>query len=92
MKVMFYLNALGMGGAEKVVANLANQFVAHGDSCIVATSNYAEIERTLDERVKRIAFFEKRLNKNVIERNIILSRRLRKEIRQEENKIRNETK
>jgi glycosyltransferase involved in cell wall biosynthesis len=83
MKVMFYLNALGMGGAEKVVTNLANQFVEHGDLCVVVTSNYAEIERTLDRRVKRIALFEKRLNNNIVERNVILFKRLRKQIKQE---------
>ena len=51
---MFHLNTLEQGGAERVVTNLANEFVKGEDTVIVATEWYGEDEFTLDERVKRL--------------------------------------
>lgn len=53
-KILFHLNCLEQGGAERVVSNLANAFAANGDEVVVATEWKGENEFTLDERVKRL--------------------------------------
>lgn len=53
-KIVFHLNCLEQGGAERVVTNLAAQFAADGYDVIVATEWVAENEFVLDEKVRRI--------------------------------------
>ncbi|MBO5486163.1 MAG: glycosyltransferase, partial [Eubacterium sp.] len=53
-KILFHLNCLERGGAERVVSNLANQFAREGDEVIVATEWEGEAEYSLDERVRRV--------------------------------------
>lgn len=53
-KIMFHLNTLVQGGAERVVSNLANEFCKGDDEIIIATEWYGEDEFKLDERVRRI--------------------------------------
>lgn len=53
-KILFHLNCLEHGGAERVVTNLAGQFAKEGYEVIVATEWQGEEEYELDERVKRI--------------------------------------
>lgn len=53
-KIMFHLNTLSQGGAERVVSNLANSFVNGDDEIIVATEWFGEDEFRLDDKVKRI--------------------------------------
>lgn len=53
-KILFHLNCLEHGGAERVVSNLANQFAREGYEVIVATEWEGEEEYQLDERVKRV--------------------------------------
>ena len=54
MKVLFYINTLGRGGAERVIANLANQFSENEHDSILLTSYYRENEYELNDRVKRL--------------------------------------
>lgn len=69
MKIGFYINVIGGGGAERVVANLANQFSEDNNEVIVITSIRHKREYSLNERVKRYNLEEKeitgRLKKNV---------------------------
>ncbi len=53
-KIVFHLNCLEQGGAERVVSNLANQFVKENYEVIVATQWQGENEFKLDERVRRV--------------------------------------
>ena len=53
-KIVFHLNCLEQGGAERVVSNLANQFAKENYEVIVATEWQGENEFALDERVKRV--------------------------------------
>ena len=53
-KILFHLNCLEFGGAERVVSNLANQFAKEGYEVIVATEWQGEEEYELDERVRRV--------------------------------------
>ena len=42
MKILFYINTLGKGGAERVVTNLANQFADENNTIILVTSYKVE--------------------------------------------------
>ena len=53
-KVMFHINSLGKGGAERVVSLLANEFVKDGTEVVIATEWYAEEEYEVESEVKRI--------------------------------------
>lgn len=53
-KVMFHLNCLEQGGAERVVTTLANRFVQDGYQVVIATEWIAENEFTIDERINRV--------------------------------------
>lgn len=53
-KIMFHLNSLGKGGAERVVSLLANEFVKNDMEVIIATEWNADEEYEVDSKVKRI--------------------------------------
>lgn len=53
-KVMFHLNSLGKGGAERVVSLLVNEFVKDGTEVVIATEWYSEEEYDVELKVKRI--------------------------------------
>lgn len=53
-KIIFHLNCLEQGGAERVVSNLANWFSSEGYEIIVATEWQGEIEYALNEAVRRV--------------------------------------
>lgn len=53
-KIAFHLNCLEQGGAERVVTNLANQFVGKGYQVLIATEWYGENEFQTDARVRRV--------------------------------------
>lgn len=81
-KIMFYINAIHHGGAERVMVNLASEFVKNGNECVLVTSFTDSWEYSFDSRVKRISLFEKPL-RNFIVRNIRLIANLRKVIKEE---------
>lgn len=53
-KIVFHLNCLEQGGAERVVTTLANRFVKEGYQVYIATEWTAENEFTIDGRIKRV--------------------------------------
>ncbi len=53
-RIVFHLNCLEQGGAERVVSNLANQFSRENYEVIVATEWYGENEFRLDDGVRRV--------------------------------------
>ena len=53
-KIVFHLNCLEQGGAERVVTNLANRFAADGYQVIIATEWYGENEFQIDSKVRRV--------------------------------------
>lgn len=53
-KIAFHINCLEQGGAERVVTNLANQFVQNGYQVLIATEWYGDDEFETDPRVKRV--------------------------------------
>lgn len=83
MKILFYINTICRGGAERVVCNLATQFSEHGYECILATSFRNGWEYSIGEKVKRITLFESQLNCGFLRRNISLVRKLKKILKSE---------
>ncbi len=83
MKILFYINAIHHGGAERVMCNLATQFSEHGDDCILTTSFRDNWEYPFGENVRRITLFESQLNCVFLRRNISLIRKLRKILKTE---------
>ena len=53
-KIMFHINSLGKGGAERVVSLLANEFVKNNVEVVIATEWQADEEYEVDSKVKRI--------------------------------------
>ena len=54
MKIMFHLNCLAQGGAERVVTNLSGQFADEGHDVIVATEWVDKNEFKLNDKVRRV--------------------------------------
>lgn len=84
-KIAFHLNSLQQGGAERVVTNLANQFVQAGYEVLIATEWYGEKEFVPDERVKRVhvGLLEKDEKRSRISRILLRIRYLRKFMKKE---------
>lgn len=82
MKVMFYINHLGHGGAERVMVNLAKQFSENGAEVVMATSFVAENEYELSENVRRINILSD-YPRNFLTRNLRLVRCLQRIIKAE---------
>lgn len=53
-KIVFHLNCLEQGGAERVVTNLANWFAKEGYQVIIATEWYGDNEFQIDPAVRRV--------------------------------------
>lgn len=83
MKILFYINTINHGGAERVLTNLAGFFSANGYECIFVTSFYSEREYELFDRIDRISLFENKPNGNYFKRNVLLTMRLRELIKKE---------
>lgn len=82
MKIGFYINVIGGGGAERVVANLANQFSEDNNEVVIITSIRHEREYTLNECVKRYNLEENEIN-NRIKKNLSRIFKLRKIVKKE---------
>ncbi len=57
-KIVFITNAMLFGGAEKVIATLANNFVNNNIQVTIITIMNTECEFTLDERVNLYSIYE----------------------------------
>ena len=53
-KIVFHLNCLERGGAERVVTNLSGQFAEHGYEVYIATEWQGEDEYETNPKVKRV--------------------------------------
>ena len=82
MKIMFYINTLAGGGAQRVMANLANLFAQAGDEVIFVASFAAENEYALDDAVDRRNLSQDRITSG-LKRNAVYILGLRKLVKQE---------
>lgn len=81
-KLMFYINNLEYGGAERVIANLANRFSATGCEVVFVTTYRAQREYPLSGEIRRVVLSQGE-NIGRIRRNILLISRLRSAIKAE---------
>lgn len=77
-KIMFYINAIHDGGAERVMINLADYFSRQGYKTILVTSFRDIWEYTVPNAVKRITLEEHEIKQSKLKRNITRIKRLRK--------------
>lgn len=54
MKILFHINSMGRGGAERVVSILSKEFAKLGHEVVISTQWIADDEYALDERIRRI--------------------------------------
>lgn len=84
MKILFYINTLGKGGAERVVTNLANQFADKNYNIILVTSYRTDKEYKVNSNVRRICLEDYiKSSKNKIFKNINIIRQLKMVINDE---------
>ena len=78
MKVLFYINVLSGGGAERVIANLSNQFSNDNFEVVLVTTYVTRNEYEVVNTVKRINIEDSiNLNSNRILKNYKIMRSLR---------------
>ena len=85
MKILFHLNSMGRGGAERVVSILSGAFSQKGHEVVVATEWFSEREYPLADGVKRlmVGIEEQEEEKNRILKIVLRHTRLRKCIKAE---------
>lgn len=77
-KIMFYINTIHKGGAERVMINLADYFSRQGYKTILVTSFRDTWEYTVPNAVKRITLEEHEIKQSRLKRNITRIKKLRK--------------
>ena len=84
MKILFYINSISHGGAERVLVNLANQFSENGSEVCLVTSLTKQWEYPLSKQVCRISLEGKDYKKaGFLQQNIKWTRRLREIIKEQ---------
>lgn len=66
MKIMFYINTLGRGGAERVVVNLASAFYNSGIDIVLVNSFKVENEYEYEDGIKRICLDDNRKKSRLV--------------------------
>ncbi len=66
MKILFVIHSLKMGGAERVLANIANYFVSVGYEVHIALYDADGIFYELDERIKVYDLSLEKISKNLL--------------------------
>lgn len=79
-KMMFYINTIGYGGAERVITNLADRFSKDGYEVTLVTSYGLETEYTYSENINRVILSPIRIASQ-LKRNIVLTKCLRKQVK-----------
>ena len=80
--LMFYINTLHRGGAQRVMVQLAGRFAAAGWRSVLVTSFVGENEYPIPPGVERVSIEQKQLSQGVLRRNLSRIRALRSLIRQ----------
>ncbi len=78
MKILFYINAIHEGGAERVVVNLASQFVDYGDDIVLVTSFQDTWEYQYSSKVKRYNLEKNGTRGSKFKRNVFRVKELRR--------------
>lgn len=70
MKILFYINAIHDGGAERVMVNLAKYFSENGYETILLTSFRDTWEYKVEGNVRRLTLEEREINQGRLARNL----------------------
>ena len=70
MKILFYINAIHDGGAERVMVNLAKYFSENGYETILVTSFRDTWEYKVEGNVRRLTLEEREINQGRLARNL----------------------
>lgn len=81
-RILFYINTLQRGGAERVMTNLANQFSLHGYDVLLVTSFGEENEYPVEPSVQRENLFPAHIDGGFFKRNYVLTIALRRKIKE----------
>lgn len=76
-KIMFYINTLGKGGAERVISQLAAHFYRTGYDSVLVTSFCKEDEYPLAEGIRRISLEDEQIEQSRFKRNVTRIKKLR---------------
>ncbi len=79
--LMFYINTLHRGGAQRVMVQLAGRFAAAGWRSVLVTSFVGENEYPIPPGVERVSIEQEQLSQNALRRNLSRIRALRSLIR-----------
>lgn len=86
-KILFYINALNGGGAERVMSNLSSQFADKGYEVLFATSYPADGEYELNKKIKRFNLESENIPCSKIKRNYVRVKRLRQICKREKPEV-----
>ncbi len=82
-KLLFYINTLSRGGAERVFSVLANEFSNSDYTVIFVTSFKTPFEYSLDDKVKRYYIDESKISESFLQKNLRQTKALRSIIKKE---------
>jgi glycosyltransferase involved in cell wall biosynthesis len=82
-RLLFYINAIHHGGAERVMVNLANEFSRRGYTVILVTSFRDEKEYELDPLVRRESLEDSEIDQGSLKKNISRIAKLRRMCKRE---------
>ncbi len=77
MKILFYINLIDYGGAERVLVNLANEFSKRDHEVVLVTSYCKEQEYEINSKVKRLTLEDKESKQSFIKKNLTRTMKLR---------------
>lgn len=83
MKVIFYINQLGSGGAERAISNTASYFAERGWDTILLTSFRLEHEYSYSSKVRRMSIEDSQVMQSGFRRNTSRIKRIRQICRNE---------
>lgn len=77
MKILFYINAIHEGGAERVMVNLSDVFAKSGCDVVFVTSFVDSWEYPLNSNIKRLSLEQDQVKCGFLKRNYIRIKKLR---------------
>lgn len=83
-RLLFYINAIHQGGAERVMLQLCQRFLEHGYEPLLVTSFVDSWEYPVPEGVERISLEQQEADQGRLKRNISRIRALRRLIKERE--------
>lgn len=86
-QIMFYINAINGGGAERIMVNLAKCFSENGYDTLLVTSFRDTWEYSVADSVKRLTLKEQEIKQSHLKRNFSRISKLRKICEEEKSYI-----